>query len=110
MVILNRKIDQPFKLTIEGNQITQKSSIKYLGAVIDDKLSWKQQIKEKCTKTFKGSWAMYKMKNYVDYNTLRSVYFAIIYPHLQHCISSWGNASRLALQPLMHSKNVALEY
>ena len=44
---------------------------------------------------------MYRIKNYVDYNTLRSVYFAIIYPHLQFCISSWENASHLLLQPLM---------
>ena len=43
MVISNRKIDQLFKLTLEENQITLKSSIKYLGDVIDDKLSWKQQ-------------------------------------------------------------------
>ena len=39
MVISNRKIDQLFKLTLEENQITLKSSIKYLGDVIDDKLS-----------------------------------------------------------------------
>ena len=72
--------------------------------MIDDKLSWKQQIKEKCTKISKGSWAMNRIKNYVDYNTLRSVYFAIIYPHLQYCTNSWENASHLALQPLMTSK------
>ena len=101
MVISNRKIDQPFKLTTEENQITQKSSMRYLGVVIDDKLSWKQNLKEKRTKIFKGSWATCRMKNYVDYNTSHSVYSTIIYPHLQYCISSWGNASQLALQPLM---------
>ena len=74
-------------MTIEENQITQKSS-RYLGVVVDDKLSWKEQIKEKGRKIFKGSWAMYRMKNYVDYNTLRSIYFAIIYPHLQYCINT----------------------
>ena len=101
MVISNRKIDQPFELTIEGNQITQKSSIKYLGVVIDGKLSLKQQMKEKCSIFSKGFWAMYRMESYVGYNILRSVYFAVIYPHLQYCLSSSGNASHLALQPLM---------
>ena len=98
---IKQKIDQPFKLTIEGNQTIQKNSIKYLGVVIDENISWKQQVKEKCSKISKGSWAMYRMKTYVDYNTLRSVYFAIIYPHLQYCISSGWNASHLALQLIM---------
>jgi len=38
--------------------------------------------------------------NYVDLNTLKTVYYSLIYSHLQYCISTWGMASRNALNPL----------
>ena len=44
-----------------------------------------------------SSWALFKLRNYVDTTTLKTVYYALIYSYLQYCVSTWGLASTTAL-------------
>ena len=41
-----------------------------------------------------------KLRQYVDIPTLKTLYFSLIYSHLQYCISSWGLAHANAHGPL----------
>lgn len=52
------------------------------------------------TKISKGAWALSQIRKYVNKQTLRMVYFSLVYSHLQYCITSWGTASKTALDPL----------
>ena len=61
---------------------------------------WKPYIQQICSKLSSGSWAILKLRQYVDLLTLKTVYFSLIYSHLQYCISSWGLAHANALNPL----------
>jgi len=36
----------------------------------------------------------------VDLSTLKTIYYSLIYSHLQYCILTWGMTSRNALNPL----------
>ena len=100
MVVTTKQNKPELKVSIDNNPIKQSHHIKYLGVFIDDNLNWKQQIKEQCSKVARGSWALNQLKHFVDEQTLRSVYHCLIYSHLQHCISSWGTASKSTLAPL----------
>ena len=40
----NKKIKEPLKLKINGENIKQVNSTKILGIIIDSKLTWKQHI------------------------------------------------------------------
>ena len=40
------------------------------------------------------------MRHYVPLSVLKMVYFAIIHPHLNYCITTWGGASNSNLLPL----------
>ena len=53
-----------------------------------------------CSKLAKGCWAISKLRNYVDLHISRILYYSLIYPHLQYCISSWGRATKNLLKPL----------
>jgi len=81
MVVTKKK---KYSLSKIENEMKQQSVIKYLGVLIDDKVSWKPQIKEQHSKVCRDSWAMHRLKNYVYLPTLRATYFALIYPHLQY--------------------------
>ena len=89
-----------FKITLSKQKIEQVSQIKYLGITFDDKLTWKPHIQRICSKLSSGSWAILKLRQYVDLLTLKTVYFSLIYLHLQYCISLWGLAHAKALNPL----------
>ena len=74
--------------------------MKYLGVVIDEKMSWKNHVNYLCSKLSKGCWAISVLRNYVGLHSLRILYCSLIYPHLQYCISSWGRATKSVLKPL----------
>ena len=67
---------------------------------IDRQLNWKHQVKQICSKIARGSWALYHTRNHVDKQTVKMVYYSLVYSHLQYCINSWGSASETTLHPL----------
>ena len=74
--------------------------IKYLGVILDNKLSWIQHISYVKSKISKGIGIMYKARNYITKNALLGLYHSYIYPYPIYCIESWGNASNCHIDPL----------
>ena len=100
MITTKKQFKHKFEVVIDDNKIKQKSFVKYLGILIDDKLNWKHQVKQICSNIARGSWALYHIRNYVDKQTMKMVYCSLVYSHLQYCINSWGRASETTLHPL----------
>ena len=98
--ITKKQFKHKFEVVIEDNKIKQKSFVKYLGILIDHKLNWKHLVKQICSKIARGSWALYHIRNYVDKQTMKMVYYSLVYSHLQYCINSWGSASETTLHLL----------
>ena len=102
MLLTKQRSSWHFDIRIEKTNIEQVNEIKYLGVIFNDKLSWKSHIQHVCSKLSNGSWALLKLRNYVDTTTLKTVYYALIYSYLQYCVvSTWGLASTTALDPLV---------
>ena len=53
------------------------NSIKYLGVKIDENPNWKDHIQDIATKLNRANAPLFKIRNYVKFNTLESIYFAI---------------------------------
>ena len=51
---------------------------------------------------------MNKIKNYVPYSTLKSIYYALVYPYLNYCNLVWGGTFPTHLHPLLILKKKAL--
>ena len=101
MLIIKKTISEDlinFKITIGKHKIEQVSQIKYLRITFDDKLTWKPHIQQICSKLSSRLWAILKLRQYVDLLTLKTVYFSLIYSHLQYCISSVGTGPRKRTQ------------
>ena len=90
MIVTNKKINYNFNINF-GNQLISKcTQAKYLGVIIDEKLTWKYHTQTVKRKLASGCWALYKLRPFVNEATLRKVYFSLIYSILQYCISCWG--------------------
>ena len=74
------------KLKIDNTNIKEVQCIKYLGVILDNKLSWIQHISYVKSKISKGIGIMYKARNYVNKNALLGLYHSYIYPYLIYCI------------------------
>jgi len=81
LVLTYRKLGgKKLKIRIDDHEINQNSETCYLDILIDDKLNWKPQIRQHCGKVAKGTWALSKLKKYVNLQTMKSAYYALVYP------------------------------
>ncbi|XP_031341733.1 uncharacterized protein LOC116169718 [Photinus pyralis] len=65
---------------------------KFLGTLIDDDLSWTHHIAHVCKKLSQAYYILLKLKSCVDKDALRTVYYALAYPHLSYNVMVWGAA------------------
>ena len=87
---------------INGNNISNTNSTKFLGVIIDSKLNWCEHIQYIKNKISKSNGILYKIRHFLDKNTLRNMYFTFVYPYLIYCIEVWGNAFDSHLTPLIN--------
>ena len=65
---------------------------KFLGVVIDCHLNWSKHINYIKTKVSKGIGIINRIKQFINKETLRTLYFSFVYPYLYYSIVVWGNA------------------
>ena len=87
-------------IKIRGVNIEQKKCVKFLGVLIDDRLSFSNHIQHVIGKVSKSCGMLHKLKNYVTAELLRSIYYALVYPYLNYAISVWGASSLTCLSKL----------
>ena len=92
------------KLQIDNTNIKEVQSIKYLGVILDNKLSWIQHIK-----ISKGIGIMYKARNYVNKNALLGLYHPIYILTLYIALNLGAPHQIVTLIPYISYRNVFLE-
>ena len=104
--------DKPNDFTIDmgGNIIEQTESYKYLGVMIDEKLSWKPQIENMCSKLASVCGILSKVRYVLDRNSLMLLYNSLIESRLRYGILSWSTASNKLIDRLKVLQNRALRY
>ena len=70
----------PFHVTLSlnGINLNQEFSIKYLGIIIDSKLSWKSQVSYIAKKIKRNIGILSKLRYYVNLDILVKLYYALI--------------------------------
>lgn len=85
------KISDDFKVKLQGYNLERKSSSKFLGITIDQKLNWAEHLSILSKQISRNIGILYKCRCFVSKHTLRSLYFSFIESHLAYCIEIWGN-------------------
>jgi len=78
----------------------RKTSVKYLGVLLDESLNWTSHVKYLKSKLPFASSMINTIRNFVPINALRIIYYCFVYIHLQYCIVSYGTACDSVLRPL----------
>ena len=77
-----------------GNkQVSCTHSIKFLGLMIDDKLSWQCHIDQMIHKLNKASYVIRFLKLLLSLEALKMVYFSILHSILTYGVIFWGTSS-----------------
>ena len=87
---MNKKLECPIKIKLSRKRLYPSKSVKYLGLKIDENLDWKVQTHDIATKLNRANALLYKIRNYVSFNTLKAIYFAIFDSHINYANLIWG--------------------
>lgn len=90
--------------------IEEVKTFKYLGLIIDNRLLWDSHIEGLC-KRLRGCLAqLYKLKLFVGYDTLKIVYYALVYSTIHYGILCYGNTSAVYVQKVeaVHKKIIKI--
>ena len=85
---ISNLVTQPI-IKIDQTKIKQVFKSRVLGVDIDNKLKWTNHIDIVSKKVSSGIGAMRRIRDFVDRDTLISVYNALIRPHFDYCSEVW---------------------
>ena len=68
-----------FNLKINSNNLVRVSTVKYLGVIFDENLTWSQHLKYLSSQLAKHSALFYRLRYYVSRETLCMLYFGLIH-------------------------------
>ena len=101
------------KLEYDTNTLTSlecKEYVKYLGILIDSHLSWKFHIDYVAFKLSKIVGIIARLRHFVPFNTLLSIYQSLMFPYLTFGLSAWGQAAQLLLKKLLLLQKRAIRF
>ena len=109
MLFSNKKVIQPnVTIEINGQPITCVTKTKFLGVIIDNKLTWKEHISYICEKVAKCIGIISKVRKYLNKNTLLDQYYSFIYPYLNYCNEVWGLSCQSYMNALVKLQKRAI--
>ena len=95
------------RLSRVGNNCSE-SSTKFLGIYIDECLTWRYHAAHINSKISRAIFAIKQLKFTVPLSILKTLYFALIQPHLSYGILAWGNAGSKILHKTIQLQKYAI--
>ena len=110
MLLISQKHNPTsFKVIINNHSISPEEKLKYLGVLLENKLSWKPHVQKLKTQLSRACGIISKLKHYTTKSVLKVVYNSLIHPYLNYSILNWGRASNATIQPLIKLQNKAIK-
>jgi len=95
-------------VNINGQRLEVVDTTKFLGLLLDDSLSWKPHTNYIAQKWSKSVGILSLARKVLDRKTLIQLYYSFIYPYLNYCNLSWGNAADTTLWPIFRLQKIAI--
>ena len=89
-----KTLKERITLKLNGKKIFESHKIRYLGLIIDEKVTWRFHLLELRKKLSQITGIIFKLKKLgTPVYTLKSVYFALFQSYLNYGLCVWGQAS-----------------
>ena len=87
-------------LHIFNKTIERTSSIKFLGVMLDEHITWNEHIKTIGKKLAKNIGLLYKARVLLDKESLKTIYFSYIHSYLNYANIAWASTYFTKLKPI----------
>ena len=98
----NKKSKHDLNISINEENIKQVKNITFLGFVIDEFLTWRDHIDMISKKIIKCAAIISRIRHFTNLNSLKLIYYALVYPYLTYGNLIWGNAYKSHIQKLVN--------
>ena len=96
------------KLVLEDTLLERVHATKFLGVIIDDKLTWKSHTEAIEKKISSAIFIIRKIRFKINDKTAQKLYDAIILSHISYCVIVWGEACKIYTKNLYRLQKRAL--
>ena len=94
MVFHRKKIDGDIKIKIDDEEIDRVYKTKFLGVMIDHKITWKEHVKYVSGKMSRNIGIFIKARNCLNKHAMMTLYYSFIYPDMAYCKNVWGRTHK----------------
>ena len=96
-----KSLTRRLTLKLNNTKLFESKKLKYLGLIVDDRLSWKFHINELTKKLGRSIGVLYRLKKTgCPKKILLNVYFALVQSQLSYGLMAWGSASKYLIEKL----------
>ena len=95
-------------VVISGVTIERKTEARFLGVILDEKLSWSQHIAAVKMKMSRYIGIMYKLKKHLPLEARLQIYHSFVQSHLNYCSLIWGFAAKAHIESLFVKQKMGL--
>ena len=96
------------QIRINNFPISRVLKCKYLGVVLNENMTWNDQIEKMKSKLTSCLYCLKRVRPYISQNTALSLYRCLIQPHFDYCSYIWRNAGKTQIKRLTVMQNRAL--
>ena len=89
-------------------EVERSKCVKCLGVMLDDGLSWREQVQQVRKKCFIGLAKRRRLRNVLPSRTKKQLCNALVLPHLDYCSVVWQECSRELRQMLERVQNYGM--
>ncbi len=100
MIFSRRRIRDNFTVHINDTPIERVYEARFLGVIIDDKLTWSSHIKTLKSKMARYVGIMYRIKKLIPLKVRQQIYHSFVQSHLNYCSLVWGYTNKSNIEAL----------
>ena len=105
----NTKLNNSFKIKLDGKRLFPAISMKYLGVLLDEHLTLSPQISHVQMKINKAIGILSKLRYQANIHTLKTVYHSLFGTHLIYAYQLWGQNNKEIQNKFRTLQNGALK-
>ena len=102
-----KSLSKKINFRLSGQKLNTTNNAKYLGLILDEHLIWDTQLHNLSIRS-RSVGILAKLRHYLDYKTLLSVYYALFDSQVNYCIQCLGFVTQESFDKIESLQNKAL--
>ena len=105
---LEKSCYMTYNIHINNNELKKVTHTKFLGVIIDENLTWEQNIKALNKKLASCTGSLNRIIQFLPKNMYKELYYRLFESYLAYGVTVWGKASKSKLRLLFKAQKKAI--